>query len=287
MSWAKRMRSAFKAIGILDVVDGTLKKPDASLDPDAYAIWTQKDLVAQSMILGAIDGSLVVKIDDDGSLVGLGTTEYGQTGTGSFMHWFRVLTRPLDANGDLSEHVKTFQTAIQSLQKAGFIIAGPIAAAIFLTTLPADPNDSASWHAHVQSVNIDMKKTTLVSVIQGALDARRKPAGSADAGESALAALEHAAKVRGKVFCRNCKREGHVAESCYSPGGGKAGQGPRQKKRKGNGKNKGKEKAHNTDGGGDEDSNHVRAPYPGEMIDHSRRLEENRDHTSSVVRGLF
>ena len=44
-------------------------------------------------------------------------------------------------------------------------------------------------------------------------------------------------------ICTNCKKKGHSIENCWAKGGGKEGQGPKQKKRSKFKKKKGKEKA--------------------------------------------
>ena len=44
-------------------------------------------------------------------------------------------------------------------------------------------------------------------------------------------------------ICSNCKKKGHSIENCWAKGGGKEGQGPKQKKRSKSRKKKGKEKA--------------------------------------------
>ncbi|KAJ7870586.1 hypothetical protein B0H14DRAFT_3439941 [Mycena olivaceomarginata] len=70
------------------------------------------------------------------------------------------------------------RAACTHLQKAGFSLSGPIARAIFLSTLTSDPNDSKSWHQHVKAVKFD-PTMTLVSVIEDVLNAsRRTPGGS-------------------------------------------------------------------------------------------------------------
>ena len=45
------------------------------------------------------------------------------------------------------------------------------------------------------------------------------------------------------LVCTNCKRKGHLIETCWDKGGGKEGQGPKQRKRSKSKKKKGKEKA--------------------------------------------
>ena len=45
------------------------------------------------------------------------------------------------------------------------------------------------------------------------------------------------------LICTNCKRKGHLIDTCWGKCGGKEGQGPKQRKRSKSKKKKGKEKA--------------------------------------------
>jgi len=49
-------------------------------------------------------------------------------------------------------------------------------------------------------------------------------------GRSKGKQADNAAKSESDVTCSNCKRTGHTGDDCWSKGGGKEGQGPKQKK---------------------------------------------------------
>ena len=68
----------------------------------------------------------------------------------------------------------------------------------------------------------------------------------------------------GQPFCMNCKKNSHLIKDCWSSGGGKEGQGLRQKKRKDDdkkGKKKGRKRANlgmkNSDDEQEDDSRSV------------------------------
>jgi len=138
---------------------------------------------------------------------------------------------------------------------ANFSIPEPVTAAILLSTLPSNPKDLESWDYFIKGVKIDQTTTTLLSIINQILKEKccQSPATDTSQPESALAAREQAACVSSMKFCENCKRNGHEMASCWAPGGGKEGQGPRRKQKK----EKDKEKANVADAGGDESSNIV------------------------------
>lgn len=277
--WSIRMKNAFESCEMMGVVDGQeTMPPNETATKAAHNIWKKKDNMAKAMITQCVKSDLVIKVAHAKSAKDSWDTfssEFSQTGSGSIMLWFRRLTRQLPSGGDVSAHVTGFQEAIRYLANAEFQIPSYIAAAILLSTLPSDPQDPQSWNQHVAGVKIDKKATTLSSVVNGILEEKRRltedDKSDAQKTENALTALEHAANKRGKLFCRNCKREGHTTEDCRSRGGAKykekQGKSKQRSKRKEKGKGKEKEKAHNTndDGGGgsddssgDESTHHVR-----------------------------
>jgi hypothetical protein len=220
------------------------------------------DRAALNVFMGCIASNLVIKVSSAKSSKEAWdalATEFSQSGTGSVMLWFRRLVKPYTLDDSLPKHITEFQEAVKQLQLTSFEIPDHITAAIRLCTLPSNPHDPDLWYQHIQGIQIVKDKTTLVSVAQGILDAKRRVPGS-DVPSSkavlatALATLECSARGEGKLFCTNCKRDTHISANCWAKGGGKEGQGPHQKRGKKKGKEKEKEKAHNTQGG-DEDEN--------------------------------
>jgi hypothetical protein len=246
------MLSSFDACELKAVVTGTATEAAATDKP----LWKKMDRSALNILMGCIASNLVVKVSDTKSSKEAWdalATEFGQSGAGSVMLWFRRLVKPYDS-GNLPKHITDFQEAVKQLQIASFDIPDHITSAILLCTLPSDPHDPESWYQHIQGVKIEKDKTTLVGTAQGILDSKRRVPGTDTtpteaALATALATLERSARNKGKLFCTNCRREGHITANCWASGGAKEGQGPKQKK----GKKRAKEKAHNTQGGdGDE-----------------------------------
>ena len=255
--WNLRMKTALHSCKLWGVVTGDEPKP-AVIKAGELSEWEKKDTAALALIFKCCKTDVLVKIAHaDTSRMAWDTfkSEYSQTGSGSVMLWFRRLTKQLSSGSDVAAHVTSFQEATRHLANAGFIIPEPISAAILLSTLPADPKDPESWNNHVAGVRIDLQTTTLSSVINGILEEKRRLTDDDVTSEAAHAALEKAARKHGRQFCHNCKKQGHIARNCFDKGGGKEGQAPWQRKKKG------KEKAHTMDGGGDDSGEDVNSSY--------------------------
>lgn len=255
------MKDTFEVVDLWEIVNGDEKVP-----PDSKAnkllLWKKKDKAAKSLLTQCIKSNLVVKVAHATSshhAWSILETEYSQTGPGSIMLWFKRLTmKYVPADGSITNHITGYQAALRALANAEFLIPEYIAAAILISTLPSDPNNPESWSSYISTVKLDKSSTTLASAINGINDAKRRttPEKTEEQKlETALATLEQVARSHGRLFCQNCKREGHDTKSCWARGGAKEGQGPRSKKK--SGRKKGKEKAHNIDEEGDEDSHVV------------------------------
>lgn len=259
LAWAVMFERASSVCGFWEVVKGTEKCPE--LGHPGYENWKRKDASALAFITKCIKPDLIVKTMSVTSAHACWTsfeTEFSQTGSGSVMLWFRRLTKPFAAGEDVAEHVKSFQQAIRYLATASFDIPGPIAAAILLSTLPSDPNDPGSWNNFISGIKIDQKTTTLAAVVNAILEEKRRLTESdsieSHKADTALATRVRTARANGKLFCTNCKRDGHEVKTCWAAGGPREGQVPAKFKKK----FKGKEKARVAqDSGGDEGNSSV------------------------------
>jgi hypothetical protein len=84
----------------------------------------------------------------------------------------------------------------------------------------------------------------------------------------------------GQPFCTNCKKNSHLVKDCWLSGGGKEGQGPRQKKRKDDDKkgkkHKGKKRANQAKRGSDDESE-----------DDSRSVQSNRSYLADMLHSRY
>ena len=87
------------------------------------------------------------------------------------------------------------------------------------TTMKSDdPIDFIMEEAHHRIISDEWNKNA-----ESALAARSKGTGKSNQKEKD--------ELKPDVICDNCKKPGHLKENCYSKGGGKEGQGPRQNKK--------------------------------------------------------
>ena len=196
-------------------------------------IWDKKDQLARVILSKSAKSELVIKIAGTMTLKEAWTlleTEYSQTGSGSLILWFRQLTRQLSPGGDVLAHVSGFQEAIHHHTNADFQIPSYIITAIYLSMLPSDPNNSASWNNHVSGVKINKNVTTFSSVIARILEEKCHLTEdnwvALQKQETMFTALEHKACTSRKKFCMNCMWDNHCSHDCYGPGGVKEHEHP-------------------------------------------------------------
>ena len=129
--------------------------------------------------------------------------------------------------GSVTDHVTTLRSHLQEVSTLGERISDKQFAFILTKSLPRswDVWTSSFWAS--KSETDEIKSSEIISRIMEE-DRRRKSRDTHD--EVANMAAQNRGKranPNGK-YCTNCKRTNHTKEECFSKGGGKEGQGPRQ-----------------------------------------------------------
>ena len=148
---------------------------------------------------------------------------------------------------ELKQHLQLMQQRRENLTKIGSTISETRFNIIIMSSLPE------SYRPTLQTITAServgklsggqssvMKSDDLMSFIIEEAQHRLINDERTKTAESVLAArTKGSGNSRGKgrfsdklkVTCNNCKRDGHVKDNCYSKGGGKEGQGPKQRQR--------------------------------------------------------
>ena len=137
---------------------------------------------------------------------------------------------------DLVEHIGSLRQLQEELYNMGSIIADEDFAMILLSSLPENWDQFTSSYLGSKSGDKTAVLTSheLIAII---LDEERRQKRRTVEGEAAMKAKQAAAsssKNKKDIECFNCRKKGHVKADCWAEGGGKEGQGPKQKKGGGN-----------------------------------------------------
>lgn len=108
--WSIRMKNGFESCEMWGVVSGseTIPQKDVFTGTNATETWQKKDRLAKALITQCIKSELIIKVahaETSNEAWDLLAAEFGQTGSGSLMLWFRRLTKQLPLGGDVSAHV--------------------------------------------------------------------------------------------------------------------------------------------------------------------------------------
>ncbi|KDR86118.1 hypothetical protein GALMADRAFT_132711 [Galerina marginata CBS 339.88] len=103
--WSIRMKSAYEVCDLWEVVKGIEKAPSPGSSVELEKEWKKKNKAATALMLQCIKQELVVKVamkESANAIWEVFSSEYGQTGIGSLMLWFRRLASPLVPGGSHS-----------------------------------------------------------------------------------------------------------------------------------------------------------------------------------------
>jgi hypothetical protein len=206
-----------------------------------------------SIIYSAVDGSMVTGLACFWESL---TTKHAGGSMGSLLNKVRCLNSLYDANEtSVGNHTTCFTGIIMKIKQAGFIIPDFFAAAIFLLTLPYNPDVCDNYASLVEAQTLT-PQTKLDAVIGAANDHFKLKSSSSGDGNSAnveaqaTLVLERSFAACGQYFCINCQKSGHSKEYCGQPGGGKFTVNKKGGKRKKDSKAKKKAKSVDDAGGG-------------------------------------
>lgn len=270
ITYKERMLTAVGARGLMRYVDGRAVKPvpfdidpktGVAMKPDGSAPTQteidehdkkidehyQKDSLVKQQLFSTITDRLLLRVQKLEGAAAMweeihdiheGKTELVQIDLRRHLQDLRC-----EENGDAKAHLSELLRLRESLAGMGADVEDRDFYAIIVGSLPD------SYRPLVSSVNAAARVTQtpitpyeLINIISEEFEHRaltdKRP--SKRGGNSALSAKANSAKGKPSsvstsqnpdAVCFNCDRKGHYKQDCWRPGGGKEGQGPRQRHR--------------------------------------------------------
>src|SRR6202522_4108982 len=246
--------------GVPVIADGKTPATEEQIEAKEAKIqeYERKECLAQHVILSTTSTRLGSKIKNMTSANEMWEAVKANATTKSSLYLLDAkdqsasmkLAETDDAKTHLDEMKQHFQLMVQrrdNLTKMGSELSDTRFNTIIMSSLPESYRPTLQTITAAEKVgklsggqSSVMKSDDLMSFIIEEAQHRLINDERTKTAESALAArTKGSGNSRGKgrfsdklkVTCNNCKRDGHVKDNCYSKGGGKEGQGPKQRQR--------------------------------------------------------
>lgn len=195
----------------------------------AYTTWLGKDKKAWLRINTSIATPLI--------RITMGKTTTKQTwdalknhferkGIQSAVHYMSKLYRAqLTDNGTLLTQISAMKAHAIKLESLGYAVADNLVAIAIIMSLPSTYNTLSQILTHNKTTKLDLD-----NVIENILwEQSRRKEHAENAFQANTSGNHHNGQQKSEIKCTNCKCTGHTIENCWRQGGGKEGQGPKQK----------------------------------------------------------
>ena len=219
--------------------------PGTVLDPaqEAYltelATWKKGEAVVKQLIASTIPDSLFMKVCAKGTAHAIRLALAAEFECRSRMISLdlrrRLQEQRCGEKADVRAHFAKLQTMYEDLAAMGHTPEDDDFYAIILGSMPTSFETYVSSLTAMSTVTGNvLTPEQLMAALMDKYDRRAlraKPERSGgESGDVALSANDKGRKGKKKnVECFNCKKRGHHKSDCWAPGGGKEGQGPKEK----------------------------------------------------------
>lgn len=221
-TWNPEILIALTFNGLVEYVEGTLPQPDASSEPRANANWKANDRLARSFLLQYIDPQEREFVKDAATAKACWDSLKTRHEKEGPVRQLQLLTEALNMsfspNIPLPQTAATMHNLVKRAFAAGDLTCDVITSLVFLRGMEALPNlqSVVNHNLCMATPSTPYRPTDIVRLLENEQRLR-------DSGKSAATTVLVARASPSVVTCSNCKRNGHTAEYCVSPGGGMAG----------------------------------------------------------------
>ena len=262
--WKERLELSIRARGLYGHLDGTAVRPtdplmdteveDSALSPEEVSArqkemnrHLQEQAIVFQQIAATIPDSLYLKIKGKPTVKEAWDALKADFEKRSRMITIELRKRLQDTrcaeNGNVRTHFDNIRILREELASLGTSLSEPDFSATILGSLPKSYDQFLSAVTATASVmKKDLNPKDLMQAIIDEFDRRSTRSGaSKDRGQPDVAFVAGSYENRGgkrsnkEIECFNCHKKGHKKADCWGKGGGKEGQGPKSKERRGKG----------------------------------------------------
>jgi hypothetical protein len=236
--WKRRVTAIFCEHGLLQIVEGTDKKPVAA-DPKMptndekkkIERWEELEGKAQTQIELTLSDSQMVHIAGAKTAADmwLQLKQVKERGgkLGILLLRRRLYRTIADDATDIAVHVTEMRRIQEELAILGSLVSDEDFQLLIISSLPESWDNFTSAYLGASSNTTSISSHEFISLVLEKHRCRQEKTG--DGSSAMYGHAEQRSNARGerkKIECYNCHKMGHIAADCWSKGGGKEGKGP-------------------------------------------------------------
>lgn len=233
--WYRSLVNHLKAKQLYSTLTNPDKVPTEKPD-ESYLAWQTDEYTIQGKIGERVADEFQEGLD--GINTSKGMIEYikaiGLQGAEAQMTRSRKAfqTAQMHEEDSLHEHIATLEKCRRILSTSDAKVGEGELVLRLMDSLPPswEPFLSATRAQRGILSNYAILKPHLITEYEHKVAMRKKEASESGSHKTALNTRQDNEPHSSPCFCKNCHKPGHLANDCWSKGGGKAGQGPRQKR---------------------------------------------------------
>ena len=224
MTWHPEILLGLVFNGLAEYVEGTLPQPSVSSEPHACANWMYNDRLTRGFLLQYIDPCEQEFVKDATTAKACWDALKARHEKEGLVRQLQLLTEALNMSFSLDKPLLQTAATMHDLVKqafaAGDLRCDIITSLVFLHGMESLPNLQSVVNHNLSMATTEKpyKPTDIMRLLENEQHLRDSGK-SANTSSTALITRTNASI----ITCSNCKKNGHTANYCVSPGGGIGG----------------------------------------------------------------
>jgi transposase InsO family protein len=213
-------------------------------ESEALEAWQEQDAKVRSIIVLNVSDAEMIHITGAKTAAemwkNLKMVKESSSGVGKLTARRKLYRTFAEEGSDIAEHISKMRQILEELHTMGVKIEDQDFLDILMSSLPESWDSFTMTYMTANTTGI--KKITSHDFISVIYEEIRRRNTRASASDTALKAYSNSRPSQGthrnaenaSKKCSNCGKMGHVVQDCWAKGGGKEGQGPRNRRKKKN-----------------------------------------------------